>query len=174
MKPNTFYIGIDPGITGAVAVIDETGDLVAVHDLPTVPDGRGKSASGHVLDFIGIAALLAPYKGAKAALERVASRPDMARTAAFSFGGSYEICRCALKSNGSPLHLYAPSAWKSDLNIIATTDSNAKKEITRGMALDLWPAHRESFSLKRHHDRAEAALIARVLWLRERALVSAS
>lgn len=171
---NTFFIGIDPGLTGALAVLNAGGQLVAVHDLPTVPDGRGKSASGRVLDFLGLTQLLTPYAGAMAALERVASRPDMARAAAFSFGGSYEICRCALKANGSPLHLYAPSAWKSDLNIVATTDTKAKKEITRGMALDLWPSHREFFARVKDHDRAEAALIARVLWLRERNTAEAS
>jgi crossover junction endodeoxyribonuclease RuvC len=42
MKP---IIGIDPGLEGAIAVLTETGELVALHDMPTLFDGaKGRRA----------------------------------------------------------------------------------------------------------------------------------
>ena len=42
---NTLYIGIDPGLTGALAVLDNA-DVVALHDTPilTLKVGRGPAA----------------------------------------------------------------------------------------------------------------------------------
>jgi hypothetical protein len=32
-------LGVDPGLDGAAALLSPAGDLIAVHDLPTLPDG---------------------------------------------------------------------------------------------------------------------------------------
>jgi predicted RNase H-like nuclease (RuvC/YqgF family) len=32
-------LGVDIGVTGAVAVLDQSGTLVEVHDMPTLQDG---------------------------------------------------------------------------------------------------------------------------------------
>jgi hypothetical protein len=54
------HIGIDPGLQGAVAILDADGALVALHDVPTltVPTSRG---TRHEYDLPAMAALLAPY-----------------------------------------------------------------------------------------------------------------
>jgi hypothetical protein len=53
------HIGIDPGLQGAVAILDDAGALVALHDVPTltVPTSRG---SRQEYDLPAMAALLAP------------------------------------------------------------------------------------------------------------------
>ena len=35
----TMILGIDPGLDGALAVLTEAGELVAIHDMPTLLDG---------------------------------------------------------------------------------------------------------------------------------------
>ena len=37
-------LGIDPGKSGAVAVLDEGGELLKVHDTPLTPEPNGRSA----------------------------------------------------------------------------------------------------------------------------------
>ena len=56
------YIGIDPGLGGAVAVLHADGWLVAVHDTPvlTLSTSRGTRQE---YDTWGMAALLQPYAG---------------------------------------------------------------------------------------------------------------
>ena len=36
----TCIIGIDPGLTGAIAVLSGTGDIERLEDLPVIRDGR--------------------------------------------------------------------------------------------------------------------------------------
>ena len=54
--------GIDPGLSGAVALLDQEGALVAVHDTPvlTLTTRRGTRQE---YDLPGLVALLAPYAG---------------------------------------------------------------------------------------------------------------
>lgn len=56
-------LGIDPGLTGAVAVVDAAGALVALADTPmlTLRVTRG---TRHDYDVSGMCALLAPHAGA--------------------------------------------------------------------------------------------------------------
>ena len=38
-------IGIDPGVNGAVSILDEAGHLINVFDIPVTPDGaKGRNA----------------------------------------------------------------------------------------------------------------------------------
>ena len=57
------YIGIDPGLRGAVAVLGPDGVLLALYDVPilTLSTSRG-SRTGY--DLAGMAALLRPSPGA--------------------------------------------------------------------------------------------------------------
>ena len=38
-------LGIDPGKSGAVAVLDEGGELLAVEDMPSLFEANGRTAS---------------------------------------------------------------------------------------------------------------------------------
>jgi hypothetical protein len=67
-------IGIDPGLAGALAVLDPAGAFVAVHDTPTL---LLKVARGvkQAYDVPGMVALLAPYVGAGLHVVIEASQP---------------------------------------------------------------------------------------------------
>ena len=55
-----------------------------------------------------------------------------------------------------PMSLITPQRWKKFHNIPTGSD----KEASRLLALDLLPELAEQFKLKKHHGRAESALIA--------------
>ncbi|MGO0309860.1 hypothetical protein ACTL6P_25355, partial [Endozoicomonas acroporae] len=43
-------IGIDPGLTGGIAVLEsESKELIKVVDMPIIPEGSKKKVSGHGL-----------------------------------------------------------------------------------------------------------------------------
>ena len=41
-------LGIDPGKSGAVAVLDEGGELLKVHDTPSTLEPNGRSATNRI------------------------------------------------------------------------------------------------------------------------------
>jgi predicted RNase H-like nuclease (RuvC/YqgF family) len=54
--------GIDPGLTGAVAILDADGQLVALHDTPTLTL-RVQRGSRQEYDIPGLVAFVQPYAG---------------------------------------------------------------------------------------------------------------
>ena len=46
------HIGIDPGISGAIAFFDNFGNLVTVHDFPLKKEGTHNHINAHVLSLM--------------------------------------------------------------------------------------------------------------------------
>jgi hypothetical protein len=67
---------------GAVAILDDTGELLAIHDMPSLEEIPGRPATNAPV----LAALLAQSHARIAFFEFVSARPTDARTAAFAFG----------------------------------------------------------------------------------------
>jgi hypothetical protein len=153
-------IGIDPGITGAIAVVDNDGQVV-LHDLATCPKDRGKGLMIHA----GLLAdLLRAYRcdhkdslGDVVVLESVTSSPQMGVTSAFSFGRSLGVIEGVVAGLGYPLVLVQPSAWKKAFGLIGRDKDEARNVATR-----LAPQVGELLKRKKDIGRAEALLIA--LW----------
>jgi hypothetical protein len=140
------FVGIDPGASGAIGVLDEHGALVCVHDLP-VFDGR--------LDVRNLRALL-PDGRLLFVVEDPNAMPRQGVSSSFKFGRTVGECQAFAKLTGDEMTLVSPAKWKRDMRL------SADKEQVLRRARELYPD--APISLKRHHDRAEALLLARWLW----------
>ena len=145
-------IGIDPGAHGAIAVLDERGDLIEVHDMPSLDEGNGRPATNAPL----LAAILAKMRARIAFCEFVSARPTDARAAAFSFGRARGVIEGASAALALPIVFLTPPTWKRLANIAPGVEN---KDQARARAIAKWPAMANSFARKLDVDRAEAALI---------------
>ena len=147
-------LGIDPGVDGAVAVLSEAGELVVVHDMPTLEDGpKGRRAVNPAL----LASIIYNSHATAAFCELVGPRPTDSTTGAFGFGRSRGIIEGILAAAGIPLVLIAPPVWKRGANIAPGKEN---KDSARSVAISRWPSQASLFARKCDCDRAEAALIA--------------
>jgi crossover junction endodeoxyribonuclease RuvC len=152
------FVGIDPGLTGAVAVLDHGGNLLALDDLPVIANGKGGSRVTRQIDPAGLAALLPPHSmNVSVALERVAARPGQGVSSVFSLGDSYGCIRGVVAALGMAVEIVTPATWKKRFQL--TND----KEVSRAKATELYPA--AGLHRVKDHNRAEALLLAR--WLFE-------
>jgi crossover junction endodeoxyribonuclease RuvC len=136
-------LGIDPGLGGALAFFfPATPDKIAAEDMPV---------AGGDVDGATLAQRIAQLRPSIALLERVASRPGQGVASTFKFGASYGIARGVVQAFGVPLYLVTPTKWKAHFSL------TADKELSRALALRLWPSSAH-FGRKRDHGRAEAAL----------------
>jgi len=149
------FVGIDPGLTGAVAVL--FGEKAEVYDIPTIKKGDG--AVKYEIDPAGLGRVLrfgiVDSDKVVAALERVNSMPGQASSSTFSLGDSFGVCRAVLSLTNLPLMYVTPMAWKKYFKL--TKD----KEEARALAIKRYP--QVELHLKKHIDRAEALLIATYL-----------
>lgn len=130
------YIGIDPGMSGAIAVLgDEKPEWVKC------------SETEH-----DIAAFLMDWnpREAFACIEKVHAMPRQGVSSTFKFGTSYGFLRGLLVASSIPFREVTPAKWQGDMNCRTKGDKN----ITKAAAQKLWP------SLKITHANADALLIA--------------
>ena len=153
----TICIGIDPGLTGAIGFLQH-GVFLGVEDMPVVVKGVG-SVKNEVSPA-GLKQLLRSYvqsgEACSVVLERVNSMPGMAASSVFSLGDSFGCARSVVASGGVELTYVAPQTWKKYFKL------EKDKELSRALAIKLFPT--AELYLKKHHDRAEALLMARWLW----------
>lgn len=150
-----FLIGIDPGASGAVAILEKNGKLVHVFDMPSVEVMAGGKAKKRVSPEM-LAAELKLYadQGATAVVEQVGAMPGQGVTSMFAFGESFGLVKGVLAGLGIPTSTVTPGKWKKAMGV------NAGKDGSRAMAAQLWPTQAGEFKRVKDDGKAEAALIA--------------
>jgi crossover junction endodeoxyribonuclease RuvC len=145
-------IGIDPGITGAIAVFSE-GRLIYVQDLPTIEvvvakGTRKRQNAAALADLIFVSGPDHIY------LEEVSTRPGEGAVGAFSFGRGFGQIEGIMAGLNIPYTLVRPQKWKTKLGV------PADKGGARMIASRLFPDFAEQFARVKDDGRAEAAMIA--------------
>src|SRR5690348_11070922 len=101
-------LGIDPGAHGAIAVPDQAGESIAVHDMPSLPEANGRTATNAPL----LASILARSHARIAFCEFVGARPTDAKVAAFAFGRARGCIEGVCGALGLPIVFITPPTWK--------------------------------------------------------------
>lgn len=154
-------MGIDPGISGALAYMDTLTGRKVVSDMPWIP--MGKEGNKRQLSGALLRAWVDRYAPIHHAfLELVTGMPKggeggakMGSTSAFNFGGSYHGMRVALEYAGIPYTLVMPRVWKRTCGL-----TGSDKEASRLRAIQLFPDMVDGLKRKMDAGRAEALLIA--------------
>lgn len=139
-------MGVDPGSSGAIAFyFPDMPNKIAAIDVPLV--------NGEI-DAAALADLIRGYNPMMAVVEQVGAMPKQGVSSTFKFGVAYGLARGTIAALHIPMVLVTPVRWKKYFRL------TAEKEQARALAVRLWPAS-EHFRLKKHHGRAEAALLAK-------------
>jgi crossover junction endodeoxyribonuclease RuvC len=125
----TIYVGIDPGLNGAVAAIDEKGCVLFLQDTPIVFVVRGarrrheycEPDMARQLRFI---AQSANGDGVLVTVENVHARPKQGVVSSFSFGVGYGIWRGIIAALALPCDRVEPTVWKRAVGL-AKSDKGA-------------------------------------------------
>jgi len=155
MKQKKIIIGIDPGLTGAVAVIKSDGELYVV-DTPIIEVKKGKKMKKEYLPS-QMADILREYLGANCHvfLEKVHSMPKQGVSSVFGFGEGYGLWIGMIAAFRLPMTLVTPQSWKK---VIMSGMSD--KDAARIRAQELFPKYSNLLSRKKDIGRADAILIA--------------
>ena len=139
-------IGIDPGVSGAVACISED-EPPKVTPWTTTAD-----ASAVLRDWAW------QHGGAFALLEKVHAMPGQGVSSTFKLGVNYGEWRGLLTSLGIPFEVVTPLTWQRAMSCQTKGDKN----VSTRRAQELFP------SLKLTHRTAAALLIAEYNWRHSR------
>ena len=156
------YIGIDPGLDGAVGVIGEQAGngCPRVFDTPTLTIEGEKSKRRY--NTAAMAELLQPYKHAfcipdvLVILEAVHSMPKQGVASSFCFGQGLGMWQGIIAALGIPLEMPSPQRWKKEI----MADQGRDKDAARFKAIQLFPTLATQLSRVKDDGRAEALLMA--------------
>jgi crossover junction endodeoxyribonuclease RuvC len=143
--------GIDPGLSGAIAIFEP----FEVYDMPTHLLTRGKKSKREI-DVAGLSAILGGRGLSHAFIEQVGAMPGQGVSGVFAFGKAYGIVIGVLTALGVAITFVPPQRWKKVLGVPKAKDG------ARARASQLMPQAAGNWPLVRHDGRAEASLIA--LW----------
>lgn len=151
------HIGIDPGISGALAALDDQGTIQCLSDLPIIRDGKLSWVDGGRLQSLLIDTLHG--RQARVFIERVQAFPAQGRSSAFNFGVGFGSILSILQARHLSIELVTPSHWKRELGL------SSDKRASLDKARLLFPS--ADIGLAKHDGRAEALLLANWGRLRE-------
>jgi len=152
-------VGIDPGNSGALALLTLDGGLIQIEDMPVVDDGvNGRSTINAPL----MAALLRRWGPCAAYIELIGPRPTDARASAFSFGRCKGMIEATLAVLAIPATMLTVPSWRRAVGLPV----GATKDMARGEAIRRWPAKAALFARVGDHDAAEGGP-HRDRWLEE-------
>jgi crossover junction endodeoxyribonuclease RuvC len=146
------YLGVDPGLSGALAIVETINGLPTLVDAIDMP-ATGTGAKARV-DIIAAAEWIAKHAPSMAYVERAQAFPGQGASSGFSYGRTVGSIEAVIALCQIPMQLVEASRWKQRLRL-----PGKDKEAARQKALMLFPAQHALLALKRHHGRAEAALI---------------
>ena len=145
------YIGIDPGLSGAVGVVSANG--VWAYDTPVLwVEGKRKYHAG------AMALLLKPFVDVEClvVLEAVHSMPKQGVASSFTFGEGLGMWKGIVAAFELPLELPSPQRWKKEI----MADMGRDKDASILKAIQLFPTIASQLSRKKDDGRAEALLLA--------------
>ena len=147
-------IGVDPGKSGAIALLDDDGRLYEVADMPVVGPIISPVLLAEIVHNWIHPLALPPY--GMAVIEDVHAMPEQGVSSVFSFGRSLGVAEGVLAGEGLAITYVSPAKWKRALGL--TKDKGA----SRRRAIETWPHMGKAFARVKDNGRAEAALIG--LW----------
>jgi len=144
-------VGIDPGLSGAICLLDTEGTF-CINDMPVHALVRG-GKNKREIDPHRLAILLSGTIG-HAFIEQVGAMPGQGVSGVFSLGKTFGIIIGVLATHGVPMTFVSPVKWKKALQVPASKDG------ARARASQLLPQAAGEWPLVKHDGRAESALIA--------------
>ena len=148
--------GIDPGISGAISVL-ENKKVIEVYEMPTMIDGKKskRQVNGAQVTNI-INERLVENKEIIVVVEHVNAMPGQGVTSMFNFGQSFGVIKGICSALSLPIYFVRPTKWKKHFNLIKTN-----KDASRTKAIEAYPEISSKLSRKKDTNKADAILIAR-------------
>lgn len=153
MSATSYLIGIDPGVSGAIVILQSRTCPTPIEwcRMPVLKVGKSSR-----VDCAALARYLQDYDSGEAFIEQVHAMPGQGSTSMFTFGHAAGAVEGVIAALMISCTLVPPQRWKKAAGLIG-----ADKDASRSRAIRMWPRWDVLGKKGEGQALADAALIAR-------------
>ena len=149
-------IGIDPGLSGAIAVL-ENNKVLNIFDIPVMSEGKkNKRQLNSALLVNLLKENIIDNEDVAIVVEQVNAMPGQGVTSMFNFGQTFGAIKGICAALQLPIYFVRPSKWKKHFELI-----NSSKDASRTKAIEMYPKLSNQLSKKKDVNKSDAILIAK-------------
>ena len=149
-------IGIDPGLSGAIAIL-ENNKILNIFDIPVMSEGKkNKRQLNSALLVSRLRENIIDNEDVVVVVEQVNAMPGQGVTSMFNFGQTFGAIKGICAALNLPIFFVRPSKWKKHFDLI-----NSSKDSSRTKAIEMYPKLSNQLAKKKDVNKSDAILIAR-------------
>tara|TARA_Y100000768_G_scaffold321484_1_gene257479 strand:- start:911 stop:1402 length:492 start_codon:yes stop_codon:yes gene_type:complete len=149
-------IGIDPGLSGAIAIL-ENNKVLRIFDMPVMSEGKKNKRQINSALLVNILKdNISNNEEISVVIEQVNAMPGQGVTSMFNFGQTFGAIKGICAALQLPIFFVRPSKWKKHFELI-----NSSKDASRTKAIEMYPKLSSELAKKKDVNKSDAILIAR-------------
>ena len=149
-------IGIDPGLSGAIAIL-EGKNIINLYDMPVMAEGKKNKRQLNSSQLVNIIKKNTDVNEEIAVIvEQVNAMPGQGVTSMFNFGQTFGAIKGVCAAMELPIFFVRPSKWKKHFDLI-----NSSKDASRTKVIEMYPSISSQLSKKKDVNKSDAILIAK-------------
>ena len=149
-------IGIDPGLSGAMAIL-ENKKVLKIFDMPVMSEGKKNKRQLNSAQLVNIVREnINNNEEIAVVVEQVNAMPGQGVTSMFNFGQTFGAIKGVCAALSLPIYFVRPSKWKKQFELI-----NSSKDASRTKVIEMYPHLSDQLSKKKDVNKSDAILIAR-------------
>ena len=149
-------IGIDPGLSGGIAVLDDL-EIFDIFDMPIMSEGKKNKNQLNSAQLVNIIKKhVLKKENTFVIVEQVSAMPGQGVTSMFNFGQTFGSIKGICAALGLPIFYVRPAKWKKHFELI-----NSSKDASRTKVIEMYPSISSRLTKKKDVNKADAILIAR-------------
>ena len=149
-------IGIDTGLSGAIAII-ENKRVLGIFDMPVMAEGKKNKRQLNSAQLVNIIRENTNNnEEITVVVEQVNAMPGQGVTSMFNFGQTFGAIKGVCAALELPIYFVRPTKWKKHFELI-----NSSKDSSRTKVIEMYPSLSSQLSKKKDVNKSDAILIAR-------------
>ena len=148
-------IGIDPGLSGGIAILDDL-KIFDVFDMPIMSEGKKNKNQLNSAQLVNIIKEHILTGNTFVIVEQVSAMPGQGVTSMFNFGQTFGAIKGVCAALNLSIFFVRPSKWKKHFDLI-----NSSKDSSRTKAIEMYPKLSNQLAKKKDVNKSDAILIAR-------------
>tara|TARA_B000000532_G_C18845357_1_gene396977 strand:+ start:54 stop:542 length:489 start_codon:yes stop_codon:yes gene_type:complete len=148
-------IGIDPGLSGGIAILDDL-KVFDIFDMPVMSEGKKNKNQLNSAQLVNIIKKHIVSGDTFVIVEQVGAMPGQGVTSMFNFGQTFGSIKGVCAALDLPIFYVRPTKWKKHFELI-----NSSKDASRTKVIEMYPSISSRFTKKKDVNKADAILIAR-------------